>query len=119
MTAALTLAPALAGVARVYTRLSRDKAEQTSTARQEADCRALAARLGYGAVEVYAEDPGTSGFADVERPARDRMLAELRPGDVVIAWAWDRLTRRGMEDSGRLLRIVEEASARLVTATDG
>lgn len=108
------------GHAVIYTRLSRDREEQTSTARQEADCRALAARMGLEVAEVYAEDPGTSGWdEDVARPAFDRMVAELGPGTVVIAWAWDRLSRRGIEDAGSLLRQLTAAGARLVTVTDG
>lgn len=65
----------------IYTRLSRDREEQTSTVRQEADCRALAARLGLEVAEVYAEDPGTSGWdEEVARPAFDRMVTGLGPG---------------------------------------
>lgn len=105
--------------ARIYTRLSRDKADQDSTARQEAEARALASRLGFEDVQVYAEEPGTLGYADVARPKRDRLVADLRPGDLAIAWAFDRLTRRGMEDAGRLLRLVEEAGAHVVTVSDG
>lgn len=106
-------------VARVYTRLSRDKADQTSTARQEADAVSLAQRLGFSEVVIYAEEPGTSGYSGVALPERDRLLAETRRGDLVVAWALDRFTRQGMEDAGRLLRLIEEAGARLVTVTDG
>lgn len=67
--------------ARIYTRLSRDKEGQDSTVRQEADCRTLAERLGFAEVEVYAEEPGTSGSIDVARPERDRMIRDLQLPD--------------------------------------
>lgn len=102
----------------IYTRLSRARHGQTSTERQEQESQALAARLGVPVREVYAEAPGTSGYAAVRRPEFDRMLRELRPGDVIIAWALDRLGRRGMEETGRLLREVEERGARIVTVSD-
>jgi DNA invertase Pin-like site-specific DNA recombinase len=105
--------------AKIYTRLSRDEVGQTSTADQERECRALAMRLGISAIEMYCEEPGTSGFKDVARPVFDRLMTELSDSDVVLAWALDRLTRRGMEQAGQILRVLEERGARLVTVSDG
>jgi DNA invertase Pin-like site-specific DNA recombinase len=106
-------------IAKIYTRLSRDEAGQTSTQDQERECRRLADRLGISTIEVFGENPGTSGFKDVARPVFDRLMTDLAPGDVVLAWALDRLTRKGMEQAGQILRVLEERGARLVTVSDG
>lgn len=105
--------------AKIYTRLSRDKYGQTSTTDQERECRTLARRLGIDNIEVFPEDPGTSAYKDVLRPAFDRLINSLQSGDVVLAWAIDRATRHGMEETGKVLRILEERGARLVTVSDG
>jgi DNA invertase Pin-like site-specific DNA recombinase len=49
----------------------------------------------------------------------DRLMTTLAPDDIVSAWALDRLTRRGMEQAGQILRVLEERGARLVTVSDG
>lgn len=106
-------------VAKIYTRLSRDEANQTSTADQERECRRLAQRLTITSIEVFAEEPGTSAYKDVPRPVFDALMTGIQKGDVIIAWALDRVTRHGMEEAGRVLRILEERGARLVTVSDG
>lgn len=100
-------------------RLPRDEDGQTSTADQERECRQLGARLNLSDIVIFAEKPGTSGFKDVPRPVFDALLAALMAGDVVLAWSLDRLTRRGMEQAGTILRVLEERGARLVTVSDG
>lgn len=104
----------------IYTRVSKFEAGQRSPEDQEAACRELCARHGWVVREVYAEAPGTSAYHEwVQRPELDRLLADLQPGTVVVAWAVDRLTRRGMEQAGAVLRVLEEAGAVLVTVSDG
>lgn len=105
--------------AKVYIRLSKDEDGQTSTADQERECRKLAARLTISDIQVYCEEPGTSGFKDVVRPVFDDLIATLSPGDIVLAWALDRLTRKGMEQAGTILRRLEESGAHLITVSDG
>lgn len=81
----------------IYTRLSRDPdGTQTATARQAADCRALAAREGWEVVDVY-EDTDLSGYRrGLVRPDFERMLADLegRRIDGVVVWKLDRLSRQ-------------------------
>ena len=69
---------------------------QTATARQLADCRALAEREAWEVVEVY-EDADLSGFRpDVNRPDYRRMLDDLERGaiEAVLVWKLDRLSRQ-------------------------
>lgn len=103
----------------IYVRLSRDTEDQTSTERQETDCRALAAAKGYRVAGVYA-DVGLSGFKKVERPEYDRLRADLRAGklDVIMVWKLDRLTRKGIREIAPLLDLLESSGATLVAVQD-
>src|SRR5882724_1805720 len=81
----------------IYVRISRDRAGAgLGVARQEEDCRALAARLG---VEVAADaiysDNDLSAYSGKPRPRYLAMLEDIRAGliDVVLAWHTDRLHR--------------------------
>ena len=105
----------------IYVRLSRDEEGQTSTADQEHHCRLLLNRHGIPdeRIEVFIEDPGTSGFKDVPLPERDKFMTRAGPGKIASTWMLDRLTRQGMETSGALLRQFKEASCRYVTVADG
>lgn len=83
----------------VYVRISRDRAGAgLGVQRQEEDCRALAARLGWEVGEVYV-DNDLSAFTGKPRPAFDRMLADVDAGRIgaVIVWHVDRLTRQPKE----------------------
>src|SRR5688572_22951930 len=63
--------------AAVYTRISDDSlGTGLGVARQEADCRALAERLGWQVAEVYS-DNDQSAFNGTSRPQYLRMLADL------------------------------------------
>jgi DNA invertase Pin-like site-specific DNA recombinase len=46
----------------IYTRVSRDEQDQTSTQDQERECRTLAKRLKITDIVIFAEEPGTSGY---------------------------------------------------------
>ena len=78
--------------AAIYLRVSTT--DQT-TANQERELRAVAARLGHEIVEVY-EDHGISGAKGRDkRPAFDRLHRDIttRKIDIVMAWSIDRLGR--------------------------
>ncbi len=109
-----------ARAAAVYVRISEDKPgedeeEGAGVRRQEADCRALAARLGWEVAEpVYVENdtsafkrrsvrlPDGSTGLRVLRPAFRRLLDDLTSGacDGLIAYDLDRVARdpRDLED---------------------
>ena len=104
----------------IYTRLSHDPdGTSTATARQQDDCRQLAELRGLEVVEVY-EDNDTSAFnRRVRRPAFERMLEDLRRGDieVVIVWRSDRLARQP-RDLERFLDAAEERGGELLSVTE-
>jgi site-specific DNA recombinase len=85
--------------AAVYVRISRDKAGAgLGVERQEADCRQLAARLGWTVVEVFA-DNDLSAYSGRPRPRYRAMLDAIRAGRIgaVLAWHTDRLHRSPIE----------------------
>lgn len=106
--------------AAIYVRLSKDREDQTSTARQEADCRAWAAAHGYEVVAVH-EDVGLSGYADVVRPGFVAALEALTAGTVeaLVVWKLDRLSRRGVGQVGLILDQLERTGGRIVSVMDG
>lgn len=120
-------------LAAVYVRISDDKAgEAAGVARQEADCRQLADRLGWTVAETYTENdtsafkrrrvrlPDGSTALRVVRPAFRRLLDDLGSGAVtaLIGYDLDRVARdpRDLED---LIDAVEQtkAPARSVTGS--
>jgi len=106
----------------IYVRLSevRPGEEAVSLDTQEADCRALAKRKGWKVAEVY-RDAGRSAWSDTrERPAFDRMLADLEAGRVagIVAWKQDRLGRRVAEVAALLDR-ARKLGAVVATVSDG
>ncbi len=84
--------------AAIYARISSDDGTALGVARQLADCRKLAADLGWEVAEEYV-DNDVSAYAAKGRPAYDRMLADIADGyrDGVIVYHVDRLTRRPIE----------------------
>lgn len=104
----------------IYARLSHDPdGTSTATARQQEDCRQLAKVRGLEVVEVY-EDNDTSAFNKrVRRPAFERMLDDLRRGDieVVVVWRSDRLARQP-RDLERFLDAAEESGGELLSVTE-
>ncbi|MCP3800185.1 recombinase family protein [Allokutzneria sp. A3M-2-11 16] len=108
------------GGARIYTRVSKFELHQMSPQDQEAECRTLAAAHGRAVRKVYREEPGTSAYQEwVKRPEFDQLLSDVLPGEMVISYAVDRVTRRGMEQAGAVLRVLDDADACLVTVADG
>jgi DNA invertase Pin-like site-specific DNA recombinase len=85
--------------AAIYTRISQDReGAGLGVERQEADCRALAERLGWTIVAVHS-DNDLSAYSGKPRPGYLALLADLRAGvaDAVICWHTDRLHRRPVE----------------------
>jgi site-specific DNA recombinase len=129
----LTSGMTVARCAGIYVRISDDKAEDAAgVGRQEADCRALAERLGWDIAEVFIENdtsafkrrtvrlPDGSTGLRVLRPAFRRLLDDLTAGaiDAVIGYDLDRVARdpRDLED---LIDVVEarKAPTRAVTGS--
>jgi site-specific DNA recombinase len=103
----------------IYARISRDPEEQRSgVQRQEADCRAMADRMGARVVGVYV-DNDVSATRKSPRPEFERMLADLHSravrADVLLATKQDRLARK-VADWQRLAEFIGEHDLRVVTA---
>jgi DNA invertase Pin-like site-specific DNA recombinase len=85
--------------AAIYTRISKDReGTRAGVERQLADCETLAERRKWTIVDMY-EDDDRSAYSGRERPAYERLLADVARGevDVVVAWHSDRLWRNVVE----------------------
>jgi site-specific DNA recombinase len=85
--------------AAIYARISSDaEGFGYGVARQLADCRALAARLGWHVAQEYV-DNDVSAYSGKLRPAFQQMLVDIRDGqrDGVVVYHMDRLTRLPIE----------------------
>lgn len=85
--------------AAIYARISKDpQGTSLGVARQESDCRALAAQRGWAVSEAYVDNDMTA-YTGRPRPAYQRLLNDLRRRRVnaVIVWHLDRLHRRPAE----------------------
>ncbi len=83
----------------IYARISLDRVgESLGVARQEQDCRAKAEALSWLVAQVYV-DNDLSASKDVERPAYNRLMADLAAGTInaVVVYDLDRLTRKPAE----------------------
>jgi DNA invertase Pin-like site-specific DNA recombinase len=84
--------------AAVYLRISEDRtSEQLGVTRQRQDCEQLCSSKGWTPVEYVDND--MSATNGKPRPAYERMLADIRDGNIgaVVAWDLDRLHRRPIE----------------------
>jgi site-specific DNA recombinase len=99
----------------VYTRLSRDRDEQTSTTRQAQDCRRLIEAKGWELAEVH-EDVDFSAYRNVRRPAYERLEAKVRAReiDAVVVWKIDRLAR-SLKEFLRFAELCERNGVALVS----
>lgn len=93
-------------VARIYMRVST---EQQDIERQEEIAKAAKA-AGYYVAGVYREK--ASG-ARADRPELLRMIADLQPGEVVIAEKIDRISRLPLAEAERLVATIRDKGARL------
>ncbi|HET7489159.1 MAG TPA: recombinase family protein [Acidimicrobiales bacterium] len=106
--------------AAVYVRISEDtRGTRLGVARQEADCRQLADRLGWPVANVYC-DNDISAFSSKERPAYRRLLADLAAGvvDALVVWHPDRLHRSPLELE-EFISVVEATGAQVQSVTAG
>ncbi len=92
--------------ARVYLRVSTDEQD---LARQEAIVAATRG-AGYYVAAVYREK--ASG-ARADRPELLRMIADLQPGEVVVAEKIDRISRLPLAEAERLVDAIRDKGARL------
>lgn len=75
----------------LYLRISQDRdGQRLGVERQEADCRALAARLGLDVVRLYI-DNDTSATNGKVRPEFEAMISDAP--EAIISWHQDRLLR--------------------------
>jgi DNA invertase Pin-like site-specific DNA recombinase len=84
----------------VYVRLSQDRTGAgVQIDRQEEDCRALCARLGWSVAGIYSDNDTSAYDRKKKRPGYTRMMADLRAGviDAVAVYHLDRLYRRPRE----------------------
>lgn len=93
-------------IARIYIRVST---AQQDTTRQESLIEQARAQ-GYYIAGVYSEKE--SG-AKADRPELQRLLADLQPGDVIIAEKLDRLTRLPLAQADALLANIKAKGAHL------
>jgi len=101
----------------IYVRISKDrKGDMLGVTRQEGDCRALAAELGWEVVDLYIDDD-LSAFSGKRRPGWDRLLQDIqsRAIDAVLGLHPDRFNKGGrdledfiaaVESSGCLVKTV-------------
>lgn len=93
-------------IARVYKRVSDDDQELARQAHIEQSTRAA----GYYIAGVYAEK--ASG-ARADRPELLRMIADLQPGEVVIAEKMDRISRLPLAEAEQLIDSIRAKGAKL------
>ena len=101
-----------------YVRISQDReGGGLGVARQEEDCRALCAWLGWQVAGVYT-DNDVSAYSGKPRPEWTRLLRDIAAGDVnaICCWHVDRLTRtpRELED---VIDLHDNAGVQLATVT--
>jgi DNA invertase Pin-like site-specific DNA recombinase len=93
-------------VARIYLRVSTDEQDLTRQAEIEHSARSA----GYYIAGVYREK--ASG-ARADRPEILRMIADLQPGEVVVAEKIDRISRLPLAEAQKLVASIRSKGARL------
>lgn len=93
-------------IARVYQRVSDESQDLERQGRIVADAKAA----GYYVAGTYSEK--ASG-ARADRPELLRMIADLQPGEVVIAERMDRISRLPLEDAEKLIATIKAKGSRL------
>lgn len=93
-------------VARIYLRVSTDEQDLTRQADIEHSVRAA----GYYIAGVYREK--ASG-ARADRPELLRMIADLQPGEVVVAEKIDRISRLPLAEAEQLVASIRSKGAKL------
>ncbi|WP_345831513.1 recombinase family protein [Erwinia sp. HDF1-3R] len=93
-------------IARIYERVSTSEQDLT----RQAAIEKMAIDNNYYIAGVYREK--ASG-ARADRPELLRMIADLQPGDVVIAEKIDRISRLPLPDAEKLIASIRRKGARL------
>lgn len=93
-------------VARIYLRVSTDEQDLTRQAQIEHSTRTA----GYYVAGIYREK--ASG-ARADRPELLRMIADLQPGEVVVAERIDRISRLPLAEAEQLVGSIRAKGARL------
>jgi len=93
-------------IARIYLRVSTDQQDLTRQAEIEHSTRAA----GYYIAGVYREK--ASG-ARADRPELLRMIADLQPGEVVVAEKIDRISRLPLAEAEQLVKSIRTKGAKL------
>lgn len=93
-------------IARIYLRVSTDQQDLTRQADIEQGTRAV----GYYIAGVYREK--ASG-ARADRPELLRMIADLQPGEVVVAEKIDRISRLPLAEAEQLVESIRTKGAKL------
>jgi site-specific DNA recombinase len=101
--------------AHIYCRVSSQGQEDGySLATQETACRSWCAERGL-AVASVAREVWSGG--DRHRPELDAMLDRLTPGDVLLSYDLDRLSRGGQVDTAIIIDRIESAGASVAFVT--
>lgn len=93
-------------VARIYERVSTDEQDLSRQAKIEQSARAS----GYYIAGIYREK--ASG-ARANRPELLRMIADLQPGEVVVAEKIDRISRLPLSEAEQLVASIRATGAKL------
>ncbi len=93
-------------IARIYLRVSTEEQDLSRQSEVEANTQAA----GYYVAGVYREK--ASG-ARADRPELQRMIADLQPGEVVVAEKIDRISRLPLEEAERLVASIRCKGAKL------
>lgn len=93
-------------IARIYLRVSTDGQDLT---RQEAII-AQAKENGFYVAAIYKEK--ASG-ARADRPELLRLIADLQPGEVVVAEKLDRISRLPLEEAEKLIHTIKQRGAHI------
>lgn len=93
-------------VARLYMRVSTDEQDL----KRQDSIKETARIAGYYVAGIYREK--ASG-ARADRPELQRMIADLQPGEVVIAEKMDRISRLPIESANKLIDSIRAKGARL------
>ena len=93
-------------IARIYLRVSTDEQDLTRQTEIELSTRTA----GYYVAGVYREK--ASG-ARADRPELLRMIADLQPGEVVVAEKIDRISRLPLDEAEKLVASIRSKGAKL------
>lgn len=93
-------------IARIYLRVSTDEQDLS----RQADIEHSTRSAGYYVAGIYREK--ASG-ARADRPELLRMIADLQPGDVVVAEKIDRISRLPLAEAEKLVASIRAKGARL------